>query len=109
MSDAAPRTFTTAGSSRGPASVELLTRVASMYYLGDMTQETIAANLGLSRPKVGRLLTQAQEAGLGEISGDQGAEAVQYGHLGAWHTSSQLASRCCRWNFHRNKRHDGSR
>ena len=53
---------------RGPASVELLTRVASMYYLEDMTQETIATNLGLSRPKIWRLLTQAKRAGIVEIS-----------------------------------------
>jgi DNA-binding transcriptional regulator LsrR (DeoR family) len=50
------------------SSLELLTRVASMYYLEDMTQEGIAAQLGLSRPKVGRLLGQAKEAGIVQIT-----------------------------------------
>jgi len=68
MSSAAPRAPNAASASTDSAAVELLTRVASMYYLGDMTQETIAASLGLSRPKVGRLLTQAREAGIVEIS-----------------------------------------
>jgi DNA-binding transcriptional regulator LsrR (DeoR family) len=49
-------------------SIELLTRVASMYYLEDMTQESIASQLGLSRPKVWRLLTQARETGIVTIS-----------------------------------------
>jgi DNA-binding transcriptional regulator LsrR (DeoR family) len=50
------------------ASLELLTRVASMYYLDDLTQEAIASRLGLSRPKVGRLLSQAKEAGIVQIT-----------------------------------------
>lgn len=50
------------------SSMELLTRVASMYYLEDMTQEKIAAELGLSRPKVWRLLGQARESGIVEIT-----------------------------------------
>ena len=40
--------------------VELLTRVASLYYLEDETQAEIAAALGLSRPKVARLLSKAR-------------------------------------------------
>lgn len=47
---------------------ELLTRVASMYYVEDATQADIAASLGLSRPKVGRLLRRAREEGVVEIS-----------------------------------------
>ncbi|SDT46720.1 sugar-binding transcriptional regulator [Jiangella sp. DSM 45060] len=49
-------------------SVELLTRVASLYHLEGMTQEEIAAKLGLSRPKVGRLLKQARDIGIVEIT-----------------------------------------
>ncbi len=49
-------------------SVELLTRVASLYHLQGMTQEEIAAKLGLSRPKVGRLLKQARDVGIVEIT-----------------------------------------
>lgn len=68
MTDAGDGGYGSASGSRNPVSVELLTRVASMYYLEDMTQETIAAVLGLSRPKVWRLLTRAKEAGIVEIS-----------------------------------------
>jgi DNA-binding transcriptional regulator LsrR (DeoR family) len=39
-----------------------------MYYIEDMTQEAIASTLGFSRPKIGRLLTQAKESGVVEIS-----------------------------------------
>ncbi|BCX05956.1 MAG: DNA-binding protein [Candidatus Roseilinea sp.] len=48
--------------------IELLTRVASMYYLDDATQQEIALALGLSRPKVGRLLKKAKEEGIVEIT-----------------------------------------
>lgn len=48
--------------------VELMTRVASLYYLDDMTQGEIADSLGLSRPKVGRLLKRAREEGIVEIT-----------------------------------------
>jgi DNA-binding transcriptional regulator LsrR (DeoR family) len=48
--------------------VELLTRVASLYYLEDATQAEIAAALGLSRPKVARLLSKARAEGIVEIS-----------------------------------------
>lgn len=46
---------------------ELLARIASMYYLENMTQETIARQLGLSRPKVQRLLQRARDEGIVEI------------------------------------------
>jgi len=47
--------------------VELLTRVASLYYVEDQTQIEIAKNLGLSRPKVGRLLQKARDQGIVQI------------------------------------------
>ncbi len=46
---------------------ELLARVATMYYLDDMTQEAIARELSLSRPKVQRLLQRACDEGIVEI------------------------------------------
>jgi DNA-binding transcriptional regulator LsrR (DeoR family) len=48
--------------------IELMTRVASLYYLEDVTQGEIADALGLSRPKVGRLLKKAREEGIVEIT-----------------------------------------
>jgi DNA-binding transcriptional regulator LsrR (DeoR family) len=48
--------------------VELLTRVASLYYLEDATQNEIASILGFSRPKVARLLRKAREEGIVEIT-----------------------------------------
>ena len=47
---------------------ELMTRVANMYYVDDMTHEKIAKTIGLSRIKVGRLLKKAREVGIVEIS-----------------------------------------
>ena len=46
---------------------DLLIRVATLYYLNEETQETIAAKLGLSRQKVQRLLKKAREQGIVEI------------------------------------------
>jgi DNA-binding transcriptional regulator LsrR (DeoR family) len=48
--------------------IELLTRVASLYYLEDATQAEIATALGLSRPKVARLLHKARAEGIVEIA-----------------------------------------
>src|ERR1035437_2630275 len=48
--------------------VELMTRVASLYYLEGMTQEAVARSLRLSRPKVGRLLDRARTVGIVEIT-----------------------------------------
>jgi DNA-binding transcriptional regulator LsrR (DeoR family) len=48
--------------------VELMTRVASQYYLEGMTQEAVARSLRLSRPKVGRLLDRARRSGIVEIT-----------------------------------------
>ena len=46
---------------------EFLTRVAWMYYYGDMNQQQISEVLGLSRIKVTRLLKEANDAGIIEI------------------------------------------
>ena len=48
--------------------IELLTRVASLYYLEETTQAEIAASLGFSRPKVARLLKRARSEGIVEIT-----------------------------------------
>src|ERR1017187_19206 len=48
--------------------IELMTRVASQYYLEGMTQEAVARSLCLSRPKVGRLLDRARTVGIVEIT-----------------------------------------
>ena len=47
---------------------ELLVTVSKLYYLGDMTQNQIAQKLGLSRPKVSRLLRDAREFNVVQIS-----------------------------------------
>lgn len=48
--------------------VELMTRVASLYYLEDVTQAEIGLLLGLSRPKVNRLLRRARDEHIVEIT-----------------------------------------
>jgi DNA-binding transcriptional regulator LsrR (DeoR family) len=54
---------------RGDArDIELMTRVASQYYLEGMTQVAVARSLRLSRPKVGRLLDRARTIGIVEIT-----------------------------------------
>lgn len=50
------------------SAVEIMTRAASLYYLEDATQAEIATRLGLSRPKVGRLLKKAREQGIVTIT-----------------------------------------
>ena len=47
---------------------ELITRIATLYYLEELTQEKIAQNLNLSRVKVGRLLKKARQEGIVEIN-----------------------------------------
>ncbi len=42
----------------------LLYRIAQAYYIDGLTQQQIAKRLGLSRPKVSRLLSQAREGGI---------------------------------------------
>jgi DNA-binding transcriptional regulator LsrR (DeoR family) len=46
---------------------ELLARIAHRYYVDDWTQEEIAREFALSRPKVQRLLVQARQAGVVDI------------------------------------------
>jgi deoxyribonucleoside regulator len=45
-----------------------MAQVARLYYEDDQTQEEIAAALGLSRPKISRLLRQARDEGIVQIS-----------------------------------------
>ena len=47
--------------------LELLTRMASLYYLEGKTQVEVAHALGISRQKVQRMLQQAKELGIVEI------------------------------------------
>lgn len=46
----------------------LLYRIAQSYYLDRLTQQQIAKRFGLSRPKVSRLLRQARDAGIVNIT-----------------------------------------
>ena len=46
---------------------ELLARIAHRYYVDDLTQETIAREFALSRPKVQRLLDKARSSGVVDI------------------------------------------
>lgn len=46
----------------------LMSQVARLYYEDNQTQEEVAAALGLSRPKVSRLLQQARGEGIVQIS-----------------------------------------
>lgn len=48
--------------------VRLLSKVSSLYYNQDYNQQEIADRLHLSRPKVSRLLKQAREQGIVQIS-----------------------------------------
>ncbi len=50
-----------------PPDVRLLSKVSSLYYKEKLTQQEIAKRLHLSRPKVSRLLQQAEELGIIEI------------------------------------------
>ncbi|WP_189003144.1 sugar-binding transcriptional regulator [Deinococcus roseus] len=50
-----------------PSTDALAVQVARLYYHQNLTTEKIAAELGLSRPKVSRLLTHARKTGLVEI------------------------------------------
>jgi DNA-binding transcriptional regulator LsrR (DeoR family) len=51
----------------GPEEFELLARTAHRYYIDGRTQEETARELGLSRPKVQRLLERARWAGVVDI------------------------------------------
>src|SRR5699024_2776830 len=43
-------------------------KIAKLYYYGNLSQEQIAKLMGLSRPKVSRLLTEARELNIVQIS-----------------------------------------
>ncbi len=45
----------------------LLERVASLYFIEDMNQENISKKLGISRPNISRLLTEAKKRGIVQI------------------------------------------
>lgn len=47
---------------------ELLVNVATLYYLGNYSQSAIAEKLGLSRPYISKLLGEAQNAGIVNIT-----------------------------------------
>jgi deoxyribonucleoside regulator len=48
--------------------LQLLLQVARLYYEDDLTQKEIAEELGMSRPTVSRLLAQARQEGIVQIS-----------------------------------------
>ena len=50
-----------------PEGSEFLARIAYLYYKEDLTQQQIAKQLGLSRPKVARLLKEARRIGIVRI------------------------------------------
>ncbi len=51
----------------GQDEFELLARIAHRYYVDELTQEELAAEFGLSRPKVQRLLDRARRSGVVDI------------------------------------------
>ena len=48
--------------------IERLVKVATMYYVDGLSQEEISKNIGLSRSVVSRILTEAKERGIVEIT-----------------------------------------
>ncbi len=48
--------------------IQIMTRVARMYYENNLTQEDIAQRLSLSRQKVSRLLIEARVQGIVRIT-----------------------------------------
>jgi deoxyribonucleoside regulator len=60
--------------------LQLLLQVARLYYEDDLTQKEIAQELGVSRPTVSRLLAQARQEGIVQISvADPFAESEEPG------------------------------
>jgi DNA-binding transcriptional regulator LsrR (DeoR family) len=53
---------------RSTPDLHLLSKVSTLYYLRDQTQQEIAERLRISRPAVSRLLRQAQEQGIVQIT-----------------------------------------
>ncbi len=64
-----------------PTDKELLAEIASMYYEQDLIQSEIARQIGLSRPKVSRLLKEARDLGVVKI-------LIDY----PWNTDPELES-----------------
>jgi DNA-binding transcriptional regulator LsrR (DeoR family) len=54
--------------SRSAPDLHLLSKVSSLYYLRRQTQQQIAERLRISRPRVSRLLQEAEERGIVQIS-----------------------------------------
>ena len=89
-----------------PADKELLAEIASMYYEQDLIQSEIARQVGLSRPKVSRLLKEARDLGVVKIvidypwRTDQDLEsAVDYPDIplkqfGCWFLKTGPTSKC---------------
>ena len=48
--------------------IRLLVKVSRLHYEDDLTQDAITTRLGLSRSKVSRLLAQARETGIVQIT-----------------------------------------
>jgi len=53
---------------RSAPDLYLLTKVSTLYYVGLQTQQQIADRLRLSRPRISRLLAEAQERGIVQIT-----------------------------------------
>jgi len=53
---------------RAAPDLHLLTKVSTLYYIGQQTQQQIADRLRLSRPRISRLLADAQERGIVQIT-----------------------------------------
>jgi DNA-binding transcriptional regulator LsrR (DeoR family) len=53
---------------RATPDMHLLTKVSTLYYVGQQTQQEIADRLRLSRPRVSRLLAEALERGIVQIT-----------------------------------------
>ncbi|MFC0268187.1 sugar-binding domain-containing protein [Kushneria aurantia] len=47
--------------------IEMMTEIATLYYVQGETQEAIAGRLGMSRIKVGRMLKRAQAEGIVDV------------------------------------------
>jgi DNA-binding transcriptional regulator LsrR (DeoR family) len=52
---------------RAASDIDLMTEVAMLYYLDNITQEAIAKRFDLSRVKVSRLLKRARDEGVVEV------------------------------------------
>lgn len=53
---------------KDPIDIRLISKISSMYYNQDYNQQQIADRLHLSRPKVSRMLKQAREQGIVQIT-----------------------------------------